>query len=259
MTEPLAPIETRVAHVGHDELRFRGHRVFAELLGTTTFAQLTALALSGTLVGPDDAAMLDGIFAAMSSADPRLWPFKLTRLASSFGSAAIGVSATLVGSEGGMYGAARMRAAASWLLEVHGKGPLDDGQLAAELDRGGAGFGVLYRRRDERYEALMKLVVQRDRHARPYTSLCQRVARLARTRQSEPHVFLGVAAVALDCGLDVEAVAALATTILFYDAIANGVEGATQRSAALQQLPQTTIAYRGIGPRVSERASQALV
>ena len=143
------PIETRVAHTGSDELRFHGRRVFAELLGHTSVGQMLVLGISGRLLHGDELGAIDDVVTAMSSADPRLWPFKLTRLAASYGVAAYGVAVTLIGSEGGMYGTNRLASAARWLVELQRRttsGGLTDDTLVAILDEGGEGtaaFGVL--------------------------------------------------------------------------------------------------------------------
>jgi hypothetical protein len=252
----IEPILTRVGFVGHDELRFRGYRVFGELLGRTTATQAIVLGVSGHLLSAAQAQVIDDIITAMSSADPRMWPFKIVRLASSYGSAPIGVAAGLIGADGGIFGPHRLRDAAVWLTELRARGPLSDDQLAGELDRGGRAFGVLYRNRDERFDALMKLAVQRGRAELPHVALCRRAALLGRTlRQTEAHVFLGVAALALDLGLPLDAIAALATVLLFHDGIANATEGAAQTPSVLRELPRDRVGYRGAPARTSPRAA----
>lgn len=257
---PITPITTRVAFVGTDELRFQGHRVFAELLGKTTFAQALLLGISGRLLDAEEILVIDDIATAMSSADPRMWPFKITRLGAAFGSASVGVAASMIGAEGGIFGANRMRDAAGWLTELHARGELSDDELDHELVRGMKAFGVLYRNRDERFAALMQQATRRGRHTHAYARLCLRVTALARVRHGfEAHVFLGVAALALDLGLGLDAVTALATVLLFHDSLANGVEGAGQAPAVLRRLPVDRIAYTGPAPRESPASQRSLV
>jgi hypothetical protein len=253
----IEPIITRVAHTGTDELRFRGHRVFAERLGKSSVAQMLILGIDGKLLEGEDIAVIDDIVTAMSSADPRMWPFKITRLASSHGVAAYGVAAAIVAAEGGMFGPNRMRKSAQWLVELHahvGDAPTDD-ELASYLNRGAEGFGVLYRSRDERFEALMEQSVRRLRHELRYTRLCRHAVNVGRTRNLEPHVFLGVSAMCLDLGLSIDAIAALATILLFHDGLANAVEGAAQMPTVLRTLPRDVLDYRGPSARLSPRAA----
>jgi hypothetical protein len=254
----LDAIETRVAHTGGDELRLRGYRVFGQLLGNTSAAQILILGMTGTLLDRDAALVIDDILVAMSSADPRLWPFKVTRLASAHGSVAAGVAATLLAGEGGMYGSNRLASATSWLAGLAQRGPLDDVAMAAVLREGAQGFGVLYRARDERFVALASQIAKRGREALPYWRLCMQAVRVARSElQLEAHVYLGLAALCLDLGLAPQAVAALSFILLFHDALANATEGAEQRPLILRALPWSSVEDRSRPLRQSPHALHA--
>ena len=249
----MTPIETRVAHTGADELRLHGYRVFAQLLGRTTAAQALILGMTGVLLDEADIAIVDDIVTAMSSADPRLWPFKVTRVASAHGSAAAGLAATLLAGEGGMYGSNRLAASAAWLTALVRRS-LSDDELLAAIRESGAGFGVLYRAREERLVALSAQVVKRQRHDLPHWRLCTRAIELARRElQLEAHVYLALAALCLDLGFPRDAVAGLGFVLLFHDALANAVEGAAQAPAVLRELPWSEIADRTVPLRTSPR------
>lgn len=253
----VPPIYTGVGHTGIHELHFKGQRVFADLLGATTLAQIIGLGIGGRVLTSDETVALDDIVTAMSSADPRLWPFKITRLAAAGGAASYGIACTLVASEGGIFGSNRLKQCAQFLTnlaEVQESGRLTDAQIRDALDTSASSFGVLYRNKDERFAALVKQTIARRRHTLPYFDLMQRVVALGRERQLEPHVFLGVAAVALDLGWSPYEVASVALLLLFHDALPNAVEGAAQRSASLQCLPTTSVHYNGPTPRKSPRA-----
>jgi hypothetical protein len=259
----VTPIVTRVAHTGADELRFQGRRVFGELLGHVKTAQMIVLGISGKLLDDEQIAVIDDIVAAMSSADPRLWPFKVTRLAASYGGTAFGVASSLVAGEGGMYGSNRLRDAARWLTALHAKAGargLSDDEMAREL-AGAAGFGVVYRARDERFAALVRQIERRGRHERPHIALCMQAARVARERnQLEAHVYLLVAALCLDLGLEPDVIGAFGIVFLFHDSLANAVEGARQAPTELQALPRQYVEFRGRAHRQSPRAAaQSLV
>lgn len=249
----MNPIETRVAHTGADELRLHGYRVFAQLLGRTTAAQALILGMTGVLLDGEDIAIVDDIVTAMSSADPRLWPFKVTRVASAHGSAAAGLAATLLAGEGGMYGSNRLAASATWLSAL-ARHSLSDDELLAAIRESAAGFGVLYRVRDERLVALSAQVVKRQRHDLPHWRLCARAIELARRElQLEAHVYLALAALCLDLGFPPDTVAALGFILLFHDALANAVEGAAQAPRVLRELPWSEIADRTVHVRTSPR------
>ncbi len=257
----LEPIVTRVAHTGADELRFQGRKVFAELLGHASVGQMLVLGISGKLLDAEAIAIIDDIVTAMSSADPRMWPFKLTRLGAAHGLASLGTSVSLIAAEGGMFGSNRMLASTTWLLDLHGAvgaGPIEKAAILDALDRDSRGFGVLYRARDERFEALVRQIVRRGRAERPFTALCLRAVEVARTeRKVEPHVFLVVAAICLDLGIAPHAIASVATLLLFHDSLANAVEGAHQHPTSLQSLPRRCVDYVGVPTRTSERANRS--
>jgi hypothetical protein len=252
-------ITTRVGHTAADELRFHGYKVFAELLGRASVGQMIVLGLTGRLFADDDIATIDDVITAMTSTDPRLWPFKVTRLASSHGNGAYGVAATLIAGEGGMYGTNRLEHAAQWLVDLHGRASatgITDDEIGSVLDAGGGGsFGVLYRARDERFEALMLQVAKRGRHERPFTSLCLHAVRVARERkQLEVHVSLAIAALCLDLGLTPYQIGMFGLVFMFHDALANATEGALQQPPVLQQLPRETLQYAGREARRSPRS-----
>lgn len=253
MSAQVEPIYTRVGHTGAEELRFQGKRVLGELLGTSTTTQLLVLAISGRLVTEADATLIDDMMTAMASADPRLWPFKLTRLASAHGSASYGVGATIVASQGAIFGPTRFEEISEVLRELAASATSDD-ELEAVLRQGRTGFGILYGRYDVRFDALMGQLERRG-HAGAFVGLVRRAVAVARVRLNvEPHVFVAIAALGLDLGLTGRQIGALGMLPLVLDALPNAVEGAQQAPIALQCLPSGVVQYVGPEPRTSERA-----
>ena len=252
MTEPAA-IYTHVGHTGAEELRFYGKRVFAELLGHTSTAQMLVLGLTGRLLTASEAAVVDDVITAMSSADPRLWPFKLTRLAAAYGNATYGVAATILASQGAIFGPTRFEQIANVLSGLHARAPSDD-ELETLLRDGAVGFGILYGRYDVRYDQLMAALDRRG-HSGPFTERARQAVHVARSRLTvEPHVFVAIAAVCLDLGMTPTQIANFGMLPLFHDALANAAEGARHASTELQSLPAEVIEYVGPAPRLSERA-----
>jgi len=255
MSTPTVPIVTKVAHTGADELRFHGHKVFAELLGCVSVGQMLMLGICGKLLDAAEISIFDDVVTVMSSADPRLWPFKVTRLASSYGTIASGVAATLVSSVGGMYGANRLEAIARWFRNLATESRITDDAVLAAIDQDRPGFGVRYRARDERYDALVTCLRAQGHDRKPFIQLCLRSVNLARERRAlEPHVFMAIAALCLDLGLTDDAIAGVGAMLLFHASLANACEGATQRPAILRELPRSSVSYVGQVHRMSERA-----
>jgi hypothetical protein len=250
----LVPIETRVGHTGAQELRFRGHRVFADLLGRTSAMQMLVCGVTGRILDQDDMLVVDDILTAMSSADPRLWPFKITRLAAAHGSAALAMGATFVASQGSIFGVNRFEQIANVLIDLRSRA-LTDEQLVGVLKQGTVGFGILYGRYDARFDALAGQAVKRGRDKRPFMALAQQAVRLARAElNTEPHVFVAIAALCLDMGMSASEVGILGMLPLFHDALPNAAEGAEQHPASLRELPSVAVKYVGRAPRVSDNA-----
>jgi hypothetical protein len=255
MSSQLEPIYTRVGHTGAQELRFQGKRVLGELLGSTTTTQMLALAITSRLVSAAEAALIDDMMTAMASADPRLWPFKLTRLASAHGSASYGVGATIVASQGAIFGPTRFAEIAGVLSELAAHATSDD-ELEVQLRQGRVGFGILYGRHDVRFDALMNQLGKRG-HTGRFVDLVRRAVHVARTRLNvEPHVFVAIAALGLDLGMTARQIGAFGMLPLILDALPNAIEGAQQAPIALQCLPASVVQYVGPEPRTSERAKR---
>lgn len=251
-------IYTRVGHTGAEELRFYGRRVFRDLLGTTTAMQMLVCGITGRILDDEDMHVFDDIITAMSSADPRLWPFKITRLACAYGSAAAGMGATFVASQGAIFGVNRFQEIAEVLVDLHRRvaaNELDDDGVLEVLRQGTVGFGILYGRYDARFDALAGQAAKRGRDQLPFMRTALRAVHIARTHLGvEPHVFVAIAALCLDMNLSAYQVGMLGMLPLFHDGLANAVEGALQKPLALQSLEPGIVRYVGRAPRVSQRA-----
>jgi hypothetical protein len=211
--------------------------------------QMLVCGITGRIHDRDDMIVVDDIVTAMSSADPRIWPFKITRLAAAYGSAALAVGATLVASQGAIFGANKFQEIAEVLIDLRHRiidEQVDDEHLAAILQPGKAGFGVLYGRYDARFDALVQQAAKRGRDQRAFMQVCQRAAHIARTKLNvEPHVFVAIAALCLDMGMTPYQAGVFGMLPLFHDALANAAEGAAQQPAVLRRLPTSSIRYEG--------------
>jgi hypothetical protein len=255
MTEPL-PIYTRVGHTGAQELRFYGKRVFGELLGHTTTMQMLVFGIAGRMLEPDQALLVDDVIVAMSSADPRLWPFKLTRLAASYGHSTYGVAATIIASQGAIFGPTRFEEIARVIVDLHDRAPSDE-ELETILRGGAVGFGILYGRYDARFDQLVAQLERRG-HDGAYSRVARQAVRVARAQLNvEPHVFVAIASLCLDLGMSVAEIGVFGMLPLVHDALANAAEGARQAPAVLQSLPVDRVKYVGPPARLSPRATKA--
>ena len=92
--------------------------MFAELTGKESLASLVALSVTGRLLPPDCIGLIDDVAGAVTLADPRIWPLKLTRLIASYGSTMPAVAAGLLMEEEARIGPWACVHAAHTLLEL---------------------------------------------------------------------------------------------------------------------------------------------
>ena len=85
--------------------------------------------------------------------------------------------------------------------------------------------------------------------------VAMRAVAIARGKlNTEPHVFVAIAALCLDMGMTPYEAGVFGMLPLFHDALANAVEGAEQKPSVLRTLPYNHVKYVGPAPRMSERA-----
>lgn len=252
-------IFTRVGHAGWDDHRHFGKWVFSELAGNTSTTGLIALAATGRL--PDESAcgMLDDIAVVLTVADPRIYPLKLVRLASSFGDPLAGLAAAVAAMQGAIVGPQIAQNSALWMAEAAHKleNSIQDDDAIKEVitdllnERGRlSGFGVPFRKVDERRTALMDRASARGMDGGTYWKLHDRIAYLVGELRGIPaNVGLSVAALSLDMGFRPEELTPLYTGLTINVFLANAVEGACQAPEVLRWLPVESIEYVGVPPR----------
>lgn len=260
MTEALI---TRVAHAGHGSHRFFGHDLFGELLGKESFTGMVALSIVGRRISTEDKELLDCLSVVLSVADPRIWPLKINRLVGAYGGtlAAFGAQLCVEGDLIGMWSAGY---AAQTLMELRTsltKSPDEtpEAELVAFLEtkKRLTGYGVPFRPRDERLDALRECLEKRGRTSLTFWRLQERMSEIVlRTRGIAPNIVIGAAAMLLDMGFEARQVSAMAHFFNYPVFVANAVEAANQAPAILRRLPDETIDYIGPPPRVSARAKK---
>ena len=253
---------TRVARAEHGDNRFRGHWLNAALLGAHSMASMAARAVGGPNLSGEDRAVLEDVAVAVTVADPRIWPLKVTRLGGAYGSMFSALAAgnmtmdqALLSMEAcGVIGA-RMAELAP--VAAH----LSDAELGLHLttawpERRPPGFGVPARSEDERVVGLVRRI--RDvhrRHERTYFQLFERVVRVMRSARSlEPNLLLVFSAIALDLGFAPTTIGAMAWSTAQIAFQANAVEAARTAPAVMRELPKGALRYVGPEARVSPRA-----
>lgn len=259
----LPSLPTRVGQARHGDNHFFGLSVGDDLAGRETVTGLIALSIAGRRLAPEERAVLDDVAVVMTVADPRIWPLKLTRVLSAYGSALPAMAAANLCIEHAHIGHFTTGVAAQNLVELARAVAAGDdvaGAVNEMLGRGGRfmGFGVPFRPRDERVVSLRGCLLARGRAAKPYWKLFEALCEVMYAQKGlSPNIGLGVAAACLDLGFSPREISLLAVALGQTDYLANGVEGAAQAPDVLRELPPHTVRYVGSAPRKSPRALAA--
>jgi hypothetical protein len=258
----VEPILTRVAHGEDGDNRFRGYSVAHELAGAETWLGVATLGITGRRLTELERGVLDDLGVALTVGDPRVWPLKLARLVSTYGSTLGGLAAGALSLDEARIGHWTTGEAARFLTDLRRtvSGPDDVAGVetacrASLASRGRLiGFGVPFRPIDERVVILTERLLARGRdqleYWRLFTTLADVVFRLKALR---PNMTMGAAAACLDLGFDDRQTATVVSFLGLSDFLANTAEGAAQMSPALQSLDLASIRYVGPPPRDSGR------
>ncbi|MCK5035336.1 MAG: hypothetical protein KAS73_05540 [Candidatus Sabulitectum sp.] len=253
------PLDTRVGHAGWSDHRYFSRWVFKELAGNVSTTGLIVMAATGQVIDDNDCDMLDDVATILTVADPRIYPLKLARLASAYGSSLAGQAAAVAAMEGAIVGPQISQDAAFWLIDVKtelGRSIEDPIEIRKVVEKHFSqktrisGFGVPFRKVDERRLALTECVSARNRSEGAYWKLQNVIAEIVLDIRGVPaNVGLSVAALSLDMGLRPGDLASLYIGLTINVFLANAVEGAKQAPGILRCIPDKHVEYVGVPPR----------
>jgi hypothetical protein len=264
MSLPELTVPTRSAHWGWDEHRYFGHRVFEDLTGTESMTGLMAVSVIGRRLPADCCGVLDDAAAALTLADPRIWPLKLTRVIAAYQSPIPALCAGMLLENEARIGPWAFLEASRVLLELHAA----IGEAAGEVERVVSayltehsfvwGFGTPFRGRDERLVAFRRCMQSRGRDGLPYWKTMEEVAAaVTKAKKAEPNMGIAVAAALLDMGLEPREILMLVVALMQHMFFAHALDGARSDATALRELPVDYVKYEGRSPRESPRAKQS--
>lgn len=272
MTRPLdpsapeGPLPTQLAHASRGDNLLRGFSVCNELAGSIDTWSLISLSVGHRILTPSETAAIDQAAVCASSAEPRIWPLKIVRLASAYGSVVPAVVAGILASDRGFVGWYQIAQATQFLSRVgaaFGDDAPSEADLAAWVDRERnegrrhAGFGVAFRDRDERADALGRELEKLGRHRSRHWVLAQGLDAVLSAQGLPINMGAACAAVLLDLGFTPAQAEAMALYLIFSNYLGNAVEGAGQAPAVLRRMPASMLEDRSHPPRRSPRACAA--
>jgi hypothetical protein len=262
---PLDPLPTRIGHSEWEGNRYVGHAVPDLLEEQETVAGLLTLAVCGRQLAPAERAVLDDIAVAMTNGDPRIFPHKVARLVSAYGSCAPAMAAGLLFLEGAYVGPGAFRACAELLVALRDEAPdLDPTAMQGAMERrlrAGrplSGFNVPFRPHCERLLLVKRSIARRERDRHFYWQLMECAAdAMRRLNGPEPDAGIGIAAALLDLGFTPRQISHLCIALAQPVFLATVVEGSEQKERVLRRLPDDRVRYVGAAPRVTPRAAKA--
>lgn len=258
-------IRTHLAHAEDGDNWFRGFSVRHQLAGKETWLGVAVLGITGRRLNDAERGLLDDLGVALTVADPRIWPLKLGRIVSAYGSTLGGLAAGALSLDEARIGHWTTGEAAHFLTSLRKKiANLEDLQgieaaCRARLDSAERliGFGVPFRPIDERVVILTERIIVRGRDQLEYWQLFTRLADVVfRLRGLRPNMTMAAAAACLDLGFDPRQTATVISFLGLSDFLSNAAESAAQMPAALQSLDARHIRYVGPPPRDSGRSTR---
>jgi hypothetical protein len=255
----------RAGHIGTDDNRFCGASVFGELAATTaSVSDLIARAFGLHALRDGDREVVRCIALALTSPDARVWPLKMTRTLAAYGNPFAGFYGAQLGNFSDRMGPGTTANAAASLAWIHarvGGAPSAEAVAAAVREhlasRGRvSGFGVPFRRDDERLLALRRMLDGHVATRRPHWRLSVLVADAMREAEGlEPNVVIAVAALLLDLGLSAHRAGMFTSVMMSHNFAAHALEASEQDGPYLRELPERAIEDCSAPPRRTAAAA----
>lgn len=258
--DPPPVVVTRVGLSLFGDNAFRGRSMNTEIVGVDGFWSMISQAIDGPRLDSERERCMSDVAVCAQAADPRVWPLKLARLVSSYGSSIGGLCAAMLSSEAAFIGPWSATGAAMRLVALEKLDAADLERRVHELLGAGerfVGYGVPLRPVDERVVKMRSLIPTRyPSIPGKYWVLAHDLERiLFEARGVHMNIGAAVGALCLDLGFSPEQIGPLSVMHATSSFLAHSWEGSQQRAEVLQQLPSRLVEYVGPPPRRSARAT----
>jgi hypothetical protein len=259
----MTAIRTGVGRAAAGDYEQFGASVYRDLVGKTSYLGLVAFALTGQKLTQAEEELLDDLATSSHVSEPRVWPIKITWIAGSLGRSVPAYICGAIALDSDMVGGRVAENAAEMLVALNAAVTAtnddDDAILAFVMaNQHLYGFGVPFRKYDERLSAFRGALERRGHLPGKYWKLAERFWRIAReSRRIEVNIIGATAALCLDLGFAPAQVAPMAVMLLTPTFLANATEAAAQSPEVLKALPAECVRYVGPPARESPRALAA--
>lgn len=254
MTRPIQ----RAGHIADDDNRFCGAAVFGELADrVATPIDLLALAFGAPPLDAEDREVLRCLALCLTSPDARVWPLKMTRILAAHGNPYAGFFGAQLGNVSDKMGPGTTSFAAEsleWIAARAAEHGIAAAVAAHAAERGRlAGFGVPFRKHDERLLGLHRLLAGHRATRGAMWQLHVQIIELVRAELGlEPNLVFPMTALLLDLGLPARRIGLFVSIVMAHTFAAHALEAADQDGPELRRLPDEVIEYRGRSRRSLE-------
>jgi hypothetical protein len=239
-------LKTHVFKAGFDEHLLHDKLVFKDFAGKSSFFQFFCFALTGRELEGHNEALLNDISVVISAVgDPRIWPLKITRIASCYGNFQAGCISSLLSQRNGLFGFEIFEKAA-----ILHEGIYRDTSYLNDLETGASyldelvktksllGFGVPFREIDERLTQTELIAQKRDMekgiHWKAYKKLKEYIVA---NHGIQPNSISPLCALLLDMQFTPHEIGALVYALQATDLIPNAFEGAHANELFYREVP----------------------
>lgn len=258
----MKTMDTKVALAGYGTIDVRGRSILSGDEHAHDFWSMLSIAIGHREMTPDECEALDVMANVSCIGDPRLWPFRATRIVASFGDPYLGMAAGVAFHSGGRLsvpaGVLLMRQLQA-LTDEYGMEPSLDQvkeHLSARLERKEiiAGYNVVARPTDERHDFMKPWFQERGWYERGYMKLLLTVdAAMMELKGLLPNIISHWGALWLDLGFTPEQAAMMGLGATNWAMAGNIVEAAEPEFAGLRRMPDAWVAWKGAEDRQSPR------
>ena len=248
--------QTKIGHIGFGDHRFRGRSVLNDLIDRADPLEVTWLGITGKTLSPEDKQLLSWMTTAAVAADARVWPLKISRILSSYGNPYAGFFGAQLATPSDRIGAGSLSKASLALQTILNELDLRSLEINEEnvkpillnyLETYPVlnGFGVPFRKKDERLEAFLVRFKGHPSEQKPHWKLTSvLISLMSELKGVQPNFGIAVAALLMDMGITADLTPFVCSVVIMCPCFSShAVEGAQKEFRHWSEIREIT--YEG--------------